>query len=730
MTEEGYEISMRCEFLKMYDAKKRLVMKVQRSPNRLYKISLKCGRPVCLAMNLEEDMWVWHARMGHANFGVLEDMSKKGAVVGIPHISHPKQVCEGCLVAKQTRKPFPSEAQWRAKKPLELIHAFLCGPITPHSWGGNRYFLLLVDDCTRYMWVYLLKSKDNAFAQFKKFKKQVEQESSQKIKILRTDRGGEFISHQFNDYCQQEGIRRQLTAPYTPQQNGVVERRNRTVLNMTRSLLKTMKVPDALWGEAVRHSVYLLNRIKTKSVKETTPYEAWRGKKSKVHYLKVFGCVAYAKEVSKKGNKLSDRSVGMVYLGEEPGSKAHRLFYPKMKRIVVARDVDFDEKKQWPWKEVQNKEPMVQPSWAKVVVESQAGPSPQDVENINLEDNVMSQAFPNNPDSSLFESPGIQESQGSTSVEPITDSQNSSHEDPDSNEFYEHTPIQGFQSVEGVYQRSTAMTNEEVRHLYDQELLLINDEPTTYDEAAKDSQWIEAMKVELAAINKNKTWTLVQLPPNHKAIGLKWVFKLKRDADGKVVKHKARLVAKGYVQQKGVDFEDAFAPVARMETIRLILAIAATNGWLVHHLDVKSAFLYGDLKEEVYVSQPTGYEVKGKENLVYRLNKALYGLRQAPRAWYARLDKALKYFGFVKCKHEQAVYVIKKGNSLLIVGVYVDDIIVTGSKEKDITSFKRKMKSVFDMSDLGKLSFYLGIEVEQNETGVFLKQSAYAKIGT
>ncbi|KAM0021247.1 putative RNA-directed DNA polymerase [Helianthus debilis subsp. tardiflorus] len=180
------------------------------------------------------------------------------------------------------------------------------------------------------------------------------------------------------------------------------------------------------------------------------------------------------------------------------------------------------------------------------------------------------------------------------------------------------------------------MTNEEVRHLYDQELLLINDEPTTYDEAAKDSQWIEAMKVELAAINKNKTWTLVQLPPNHKAIGLKWVFKLKRDADGKVVKHKARLVAKGYIQQKDVDFEDAFAPVARMETIRLILAIAATNGWLVHHLDVKSAFLYGDLKEEVYVSQPTGYEVKGKENLVYRLNKALYGLRQAPRAWVER----------------------------------------------------------------------------------------------
>jgi hypothetical protein len=234
------------------------------------------------------------------------------------------------------------------------------------------------------------------------------------------------------------------------------------------------------------------------------------------------------------------------------------------------------------------------------------------------------------------------------------------------------------------------------------------------------------MKLEMEAIDKNKTWSLVKLPTNQKVIGLKWVYKLKRDASGKVIKHKARLVAKGYVQQKGIDFEDAFAPVARLETIRLLLALAARNSWLVHHLDVKSAFLNGDLKEDVYVMQPLGFKVKGKEDMVYKLHKALYGLRQAPRAWNTKLDITLKELGFTRCIHDQAVYKVRKQNSILIVGVYVDDLIVTGSHESMINEFKRCMKSVFDMSDLGKLSYYLGIQVEQQNDGIVLKQESYA----
>ncbi|KAD7117131.1 hypothetical protein E3N88_04399 [Mikania micrantha] len=294
--------------------------------------------------------------------------------------------------------------------------------------------------------------------------------------------------------------------------------------------------------------------------------------------------------------------------------------------------------------------------------------------------------------------------------------------------IFDHTPPKGLKSVQQIYQKTTALTDEQVQEKYDMwdELLLVSEEPTTYEDAADIPSWKAAMQAEIEAIHKDKTWTLVQLPSNHKAIGLKWVYKLKKDANGNITRHKACLVAKGYVQKKGIDFEEAFAPAARIETIRLILAMAAKDKWVVHHLDVKSAFINGDLQEEVYVTQPKGFEVKGKESMVFKLHKALYGLRQAPRAWNLKLEKSLKDKGFHKCAQEQAVYKLHKTGSILIVGVYVDDLIVTGSSERVIYEFKEKMKVVFEMSDLGKLSYYLGIEVCQDEGSITLNQERYA----
>ncbi|KAD5961160.1 hypothetical protein E3N88_12633 [Mikania micrantha] len=352
LTEGGYEAVMKDNYLRLFDETERLVMKVQRSSNRLYKIALTIGKQVCLAMKLDEDAWVWHARLGHTNFGVLEEMSKRKLVEGMPLIKHPAKICEGCLIAKQPRKSFPSVSAWRATKPLELIHADICGPITPSSMGGKRYFLLIVDDCTRYMWVYFLKTKDEACNTFKGFVTEVERQSGLKVKVLRTDRGGEFNSSVFNEFCQKTGIKRHLTAPYTPQQNGVVERRNRTVMGMTRSLLKTMQMPDPYWGEAVRHSVYLLNRTTTKALKTMTPYEAWRNKKPKLHHLRIFGCVAYAKKMVTHQTKLSDRSEILIHLGVEEGTKAYRLYNPKLKKVVIARDVEFNESMAWSWHHV------------------------------------------------------------------------------------------------------------------------------------------------------------------------------------------------------------------------------------------------------------------------------------------------------------------------------------------------------------------------------------------
>nr|GEY05397.1 ribonuclease H-like domain, reverse transcriptase, RNA-dependent DNA polymerase [Tanacetum cinerariifolium] len=417
--------------------------------------------------------------------------------------------------------------------------------------------------------------------------------------MLRTDRGGEFTSNEFTKYCKENGIARQLTAPYSPQQNGVVKRRNRTVLSTTRSIMKAMKLPLTFWVEAVRHAIYIINRVPTRALEDKTPYEALYSRKPNLENLRIFGCTTYAKITIPHLKKLDDRSIPMIYLGVDEGSKACRLYDPIAKKKHNAREVETKT------------------------------------------------------------------------------------------------------------------------------LLFTEEEPRNYKEASIDRKWIEAMEIELDSINKNNTWTLTTLPINQKAIGLKWVYKAKRDAKGNIIKYKAQLVAKGYVQEQGIDFDEVFEPVARIEIVRLILALAAYHGWQVHHLDVKSAFLHGDLKEEVYVTQLEGFIQQENSEKVYKLTKALYGLRQAPRAWNIKLDQTLKSLDFKKCNLEQAVYIKRSKTSTLIVGVYVDDLIITGTPRKELEVFKSQMEDKFKMSDLGLLAYYLGIEVTQTGGEITIKQTGY-----
>lgn len=248
-----------------------------------------------------------------------------------------------------------------------------------------------------------------------------------------------------------------------------------------------------------------------------------------------------------------------------------------------------------------------------------------------------------------------------------------------------------------------------------------------WQEARECKEWISACEDEILSITKLECWTLVDLPIGVKPIGLKWVFKLKRNSDGSINKYKARLVAKGYVQQYGVDYEEVFAPVARIETIRLLISLAASHGWEIHHLDVKTAFLHGDLKETVYVTQPEGFEVRGSEGKVYKLNKVLYGLKQAPRAWNDKLNNILMELSFTRCLKEPSVYHKRVSGELLIIAVYVDDLFVTGTNMGVIREFKTEMATKFEMSDLGKLSYYLGIEVVQHNGCITLNQSRYAQ---
>ncbi|KAG8491216.1 hypothetical protein CXB51_014346 [Gossypium anomalum] len=570
-----------------------------------------------------ESAGLWHKRLGHVNFKSLDLLHRLGLAKDMTKVEPLEGICDVCQLGKQARKPFPVDQAWRAREKLELVHSDICGPMKTPSLNGSKYFVLFIDDLTRFCWIFFLKQKSDVFEAFVKLKALAENQVGCRIKALRTDNGAEYLSERFKRLCEQAGIQHQLTTVYTPQQNGVCERKNRTVMDIARCLLFQSKLPNSFWAEAVNSSVYLLNKLPTHAVKDKTPFEAWHGLKPTVSHLKIFGCVFYVLVPAERRTKLKKRSVPCIFVGYSSDKKGYRVYDPSTRKIFVSRDIRFDEERTWNW-------------------DAESEPSSGNVDDL---------------------------------------------------------PVRDTRSIADIYQRCNVAIVE----------------PPNYEEAARDMNWKRAMEAELDMIQKNQTWDLVKRPEKKKVIGVRWVFRAKFNADGSLNKHKARLVVKGYSQQYGINFEETFAPVARLDTIKLLLSLAAQKQWRIHQLDVKSAFLNGYLKEEIYVEQPDGFQIQGHEDKVYRLKKAMYGLKQAPRAWF---EKSLS---------EPTLFVKKsKEETLLIVSIYVDDLLVTGSKDVIIDEFKAQMQEAFDMTDLGTMTYFLGMKVNQSDRGIFISQQAFA----
>uniref|UniRef100_A0ACD5ZKI0 Uncharacterized protein n=1 Tax=Avena sativa TaxID=4498 RepID=A0ACD5ZKI0_AVESA len=691
--------------LRIWDRHRRLLAKVPRGANRLYVLDVQVAQPLCLAARPDDEAWQWHERFEHLHFQALKRLSSKEMVRGLPCLEHVEQFCDVCVVTKQRRLPFPQQASFRAKEKLELVHGDLCGPVTPATPGGRRYFLLLVDDFSCYMRVVLLSSKGEAADAIRRTQVAAEAECSCKLRVLRTDNDDKFTATEFASYCADEGIQRHYSAPYNPQQNGVVERRNQTVVEMAQALLKQRGMPAVFWGGAVLTAVYILNRSPTKALDDKTSYEAWHGRKPAVSHLQVFGCLAFAKELGHIG-KLDDRSTPGVFIGYAEGSKAYRILDPKTQRVRTARDVVFNEGRGWAWDKAVDDGST--PTYDDFIVEyvhfegaggAGSSSSPSASTSVPKSPSVPVAVTPTapqvpTPPTPRAPAPAVTPPGTSTPAPAVTPPGTSTpaparvernpvefasplaHDEERIDAYYDGEPL-WYRTMEGLL-GDQPVPGPVPRNLEAQLQLACDDgEPRSFAEAEQDAAWRAAMQLEM--------------------------------------------------DTEGVDFDDAFAPVARMESVRLLLALAAQEGWRVHHMDVKSAFLNGDLKEEVYVQQPPGFANPGQEGKVLRLRKALYGLRQASRAWNAKLDSTLKTMGFGQSPHEAAVYRRGNGGNALLVGVYVGDLVITGTKDAEVAAFKEEMKAAFQMSDLGLLSFDLGIEVHQDHSGITLRQTAYAK---
>ena len=335
----------------MYHPERGLIFETRMSLNRMFILlaKIQTQNQQCFLTPTLDLNHLWHCCYGHLSFVGLKTLQQKQMVHGLPQLQYSNLLCEDCILGKQHRSSFPRANMWRASHPLQLIHSDLCGPINPISNSHKRYVLTFIDDFSRKLWVFFLAEKSDVFKMFQHFKVKVEKETGTSIKGLRTDRGGEFTSTEFIEFCTVNGIHRQLTASYTPQQNGVAERKNQTIMNMVRSLLTSRRVPKTFWPEAVNWAAHILNRSPTLAIQNKTPEESWSGTKPSVTHFRVFGCLSYAHVPYKKRTKLDNKSVKCVLLGIIEESKAYRLYDPLSKKVIASRDVVFNEEESWLW---------------------------------------------------------------------------------------------------------------------------------------------------------------------------------------------------------------------------------------------------------------------------------------------------------------------------------------------------------------------------------------------
>ena len=643
-----------------------------------------------------ESLELWHQRLGHVNLKNLKRLSRKEIVRGLPNLgSKDDMICGPCQIGKQVKSPHRKLNEITTSKPLELVHLDLVGPVQTLSLGGKKYFLVMVDDFSRYTWVAFLKDKSEAFECFRTIYNQVQNEKGlQNLSFvrIRSDHGTEFENASFKDFCKDKGIKHEFSAPITPQQNGIVERKNRVLLDMSRVILNCKNLAKHFWAEAVNTSCYIANRAYLRPGTKKTPYELWKGKRPQVKYFRIFGSTCYILRDREHLGKFDSRSDEGIFLGYSTTSRAYRVYNVRTKTMMESINVVVDD----------------------------LGAS---LEIAQDNDELFSQEI--TQESVPRDSPSTSQSINTSSLvdESSIDTQNVNHSQKDTTRVKDGLDPSNIVGPSNTGVKTRRQIEEEINYV----CYVSSIEPKNIKSALLDDEWIVAMEEELNQFARNDVWYLVPRPKNVNVIGTKWIYKNKTDNDGNVVRNKARLVAQGYTQVEGIDFDETFAPVARLESIRLLFAVACHLNFKLHQMDVKTAFLNGVLQEEVFVEQPKGFEDPHFPNHVYKLKKALYGLKQAPRAWYDRLSTHLLSKGYTRGIVDKTLFVKRNNGEFTIAQVYVDDIVFGSTSDDEVKTFTQVMSNEFEMSLMCELTHFLGLQVDQKHDGLFFSQSKYAK---
>ncbi|KAJ9557721.1 LOW QUALITY PROTEIN: hypothetical protein OSB04_012335 [Centaurea solstitialis] len=734
LCDKNHKVSFSKKKCKVKNRKKEVILNGVRHAD-IYIINMNTSTDnFCFVSRASTDMnWLWHKRLSHLNFKTLNQLCINNLVIGLPDYRYTKEsLCSACEKGKQTRASFKSKQISSISSPLQLLHMDLFGPVNVQSIGGKKY-TLVNHEYSRYTWVFFLRAKSDAPEEIILFVRKMEKLNNLTVRSIRSDHGTEFKNSTLESFFEQKGISQNFSSVRTPQQNGVAERRNRTLIEAARSMLSEANLATQFWAEAVNTACYTQNRSIIVKRFRRTAYELFRNRKPSIKHLHIFGCVCYILNNKDNLGKFDSKSDDGIFLGYSSISKTYRVFNKRRQTIEETIHVKFDESgptfphptdnteiNQWADSFFQVPEPPI------------ADPSPQDLPD-GFEENPI-------PPSDITTPPLINATPLSQITPPEPDQPTNSEDfsqttvseptptnllpDPSSNEASTSGKDHPIDQVLGN-PSSGVKTRRQAGNVCLYVNFISENEPKEIDDALRDPAWVSAMQEELAEFIRNNVWLLVPRPRKRTIIGSKWIFRNKLDEIGTIIRNKARLVAQGYRQEEGIDYDETFAPVARLEAIRLFLAFAAHMNFKVYQMDIKNAFLNGKLNEEVYVAQPPGFVDPKFPDHVYKLNKALYGLKQAPRAWYDTLSTFLLSKGFVRGKIDSTLFLKKYPKHILLVQIYVDDIIFGSTNPKLCEKFELLMKSEYKMSMMGELTFFLGLQIKQSEKGIFINQGKY-----
>ena len=653
-----------------------------------------------------------HKRFGHADVNKIKQLLRRGAVDGLD-ITYdklrPTHFCEHCVIAKSTKhtmhKKFSTNSMRKTVKQVqkdlffEIVTTDLIGPIQVESIDHKRYGITFTEVNSRYRWFYALRRKSDALDAFKQFYAEITSKGFT-IRSLKSDNGGEYISTDFKTFCTSKHIVQRFTQPHTPQSNSYSERFNRILGERTRAMLSGSNLPNFLWAEAMQTTTYLYNRMIGPGSITQTPFELLFGFKPNISNLRAYGCLAFAYNFDVNRQKLDPKAFKGILVGYDISSAAYRIYLPTQRVIIKSGHVIFNEHK--------------------LYFDTVSSDAPLDFDTV----------FENTMPSSQTTASLVTSNQSSAEVATPNESINS----PAMEFAAEPRPIRIRKPVEKMDLSFIAMENEstgneKVRFMSDEhafsveemlsyeideliDILESNDAnvPFDYDDAVRAAdafKWNYAIRSERSSILKHDTFEYVNISdvPEHKTLlKSRWIFKIKRDG-----KYKARFVVKGFSQKFGIDYRDVYAPVMNKTSLRLLLSIAAAQNWEIHQMDVKTAFLHGELSDELYLAAPKGFDVP--EGKVIRLKKSLYGLKQAPRNWYNTLSEFLISNGFKKNTIDKGVFKFTHEDKIIIIGVYVDDLLIMGNSLSLILDFKMKISSRFEMEDLGEVDKILGMQI-------------------